>query len=179
MKGIVGGDWMAEALIDHWGYAAIFGIVVLGNLGLPLPEEGVLLLAGYLVWTRRLQFVPVIIIGVVSAVIGDNIGYWFGRHYGQAAIRRYGHKLLITSERLEKAKKFVARYGSFGVFVARFIPGLRFMAGPLAGSMGLPFLKFFIANLLGGLLYVPPSVGVGYLVGRGLGDAPRTIERLV
>lgn len=170
---------MAEALIDQWGYAAIFGIVVLGNLGLPVPEEGVLLLAGYLVWTGRLRFVPVVIVGVLSAALGDNLGYWFGRHYGQAAIRRYGHKLLITSVRLERARRFVARYGSFGVFVARFVPGLRFMAGPLAGSAGLPFLKFFIANLLGGLVYVPLSVLIGYLLGQGLGDTLRTIERSV
>ena len=129
---------MAEALIDQWGYAAIFVIVVLGNLGLPVPEEGVLLLAGYLVWKGRLRFVVVVIVGVQSAALGDNLGYWFGRHYGQAAIRRYGHKLLITSERLERARRFVARYGSFGVFVARFVPGLRSMAGPLAGSAGLP-----------------------------------------
>src|SRR5690242_15270606 len=100
---------MAEALIDQWSYAAIFAIVVLGNLGLPVPEEGVLVLAGYLAWTGRLRFSVVVFIGILSAVIGDNIGYWFGRRYGQAAIRRYGHKLLITSERLEKAQRFVAR----------------------------------------------------------------------
>jgi membrane protein DedA with SNARE-associated domain len=170
---------MTEGLIDHWGYAAIFAIVVLGNLGLPVPEEGVLLFAGYLVWTGRLQFITVVIVGLVSAALGDNIGYWFGRRYGKTAIRRYGHKLLITSKRLEKAKKFEARYGSFGVFIARFVPGLRFMAGPLAGSMALGYLRFVVANLLGGLIYVPLSVAIGYLIAEGLGDTLHTIERTV
>ncbi len=170
---------MAEGLIDHWGYVAIFAIVVLGNLGLPVPEEGVLLFAGYLIWTGRLKLIPVVVIGVVSAALGDNIGYWFGRRYGQAAIRHYGHRLLITSQRLEKAKKLEARYGSFGVFVARFVPGLRFMAGPLAGSMAIGYWRFVVANILGGLLYVPLSVWIGYLIAEGFGDTLRSIERIV
>ena len=136
-----------------------------------MPEEGVLIFGGYLSWEGRLQFSAIVVVGILSAAIGDNIGYWFGRHYGQAAIARYGHKLLITPERLKKARRFVARYGMLGVFIARFLPGLRFMAGPLAGSAAMPFLKFFIANLLGGLIYVPLSVFVGYLLGEGLGDS--------
>ncbi|MGH7783216.1 MAG: DedA family protein [Candidatus Binatia bacterium] len=165
-------------LLDHWGYAAIFGVVVLGNLGLPLPEEGVLVLAGYLVWAGRLSLAPVIITGIISAVIGDNLGYWFGRHYGQTAIQRYGHKLLITPKRLAKAQNFVSRYGSYGVFGARFLPGLRFMAGPLAGSAGMSFSKFFLANALGGLIYVPAAVMVGYLVAQGLSQTIRDIRFL-
>jgi membrane protein DedA with SNARE-associated domain len=171
--------FMAEVsqLLNHWGYAAIFGLILLGNLGFPFPEEVVLLLGGYLVWEGKFQLVPVIVVGIVSGVIGDSLGYCFGRHYGQAAIRRYGHRLLITSARLAKAKRFVARYGSFAVFVARFLPGLRFMAGPLAGSMGLPFSRFFIANLLGGLVYVPLPVAGGYLLGKGFGSTVKRIER--
>ena len=62
---------------------------------------------------------------------------------------------------------FVHRYGPVGVFLARFVIGLRFMAGPLAGSMGLPPLTFLLANVLGALVYVPVTVGEGYAVGYG------------
>jgi membrane protein DedA with SNARE-associated domain len=169
----------AAPLIEHWGYWAIFGVVVLGNLGFPVPEEGILVFAGYLVWAGRLRLLPVLGVGILAAMIGDNLGYWFGRHYGQAAIRRFGHKIFITEERLDKARQFVDRYGSYGVFVARFIPGLRFMAGPVAGSTGFPFLRFFIANLLGGLIYVPLSIGAGYFLGKSLADVLRQIERII
>jgi membrane protein DedA with SNARE-associated domain len=165
-------------LLEYWGYTGIFGIVVLGNLGFPVPEEGALIFAGYLVWAGQLRLLPVLLSGILGAVIGDNIGYWFGRHYGQSAIQRYGHKVFITPARLEKAKAFVARYGPYGVFISRFVPGLRFMAGPIAGSAGMPFPQFFIANLLGGLIYVPLSVGVGYGLGHGFGDALREIQYL-
>jgi membrane protein DedA with SNARE-associated domain len=168
----------AHDLLEYWGYTGIFGIVVLGNLGFPVPEEGALIFAGYLVWAGQLRLLPVLLTGISAAVIGDNIGYWFGRHYGQNAIQRYGHKVFITPARLEKAKAFVFRYGPYGVFIARFVPGLRFMSGPIAGSAAMPFPQFFIANLLGGLIYVPLSVGVGYGLGHGFGGALKEIQYL-
>ncbi len=64
-------------------------------------------------------------------------------------------------------RRFVHRYGPFGVFIARFVTGLRFMAGPLAGSMGLEPVPFFLANTLGAICYVPIMVGAGYAVGYG------------
>jgi membrane protein DedA with SNARE-associated domain len=169
----------AADLIEQWGYEAIFAVVILGNLGFPVPEEGILVFAGYLVWSGKLDLINVLIVAILAAVIGDCIGYWFGRHYGQAAIRRFGHKIFITDARLYKARQFVGRYGWYGVFVARFVPGLRFMAGPVAGSAGLPFPRFLSANLLGGLVYVPISVGAGYFLGQSLGEALRQIERMV
>jgi membrane protein DedA with SNARE-associated domain len=118
-------------LIGHWGYLAIFVLVILGNMGVPLPEETILLLAGYLVWQGDLRLPIVLAIGILSAVVGDNAGYWIGRHYGQGAIECYGHWVLGNSKRLESMRGFVTRYGPMGVFAARFLPGLRFMAGPL------------------------------------------------
>jgi membrane protein DedA with SNARE-associated domain len=156
-------------LVEHWGYAAILAIEIFGNLGIPLPEEGALIVAGYFVWVGRLWFPLVLVVGVLGALVADNLGYWFGHRYGQAAIKRYGHKFLITDARLHAAKKFVNRYSFVGVFFARFLPGLRFMSGPLAGSSGLPFTAFFFANLLGGLVYVPIAVSIGYLFGSNFG----------
>jgi len=157
-------------LIGHWGYVAIFVVVVLGNVGLPLPEETVLALAGYLVWRGELSLPLVLAVGVVSAVTGDNLGYWLGRRYGRTALPRYARWVLGHPERLQSMEAFVARRGPFAVFVARFIPGIRFMAGPLAGGLGLRFLPFLAANVLGALVYVPVAVGAGYAVGYGFGE---------
>jgi len=165
-------------LIGHWGYLAIFVLVILGNMGVPLPEETVLILAGYLVWQGELRLPMVLAIGILSAVVGDNIGYRIGRHYGQGTIDRYGLWVLGSSKRLERMRGFVTRYGPTGVFVARFLPGLRFMAGPLAGATGLRPLRFFVANVCGAALYVPLSVALGYAVGYGLGDYVARLERV-
>jgi membrane protein DedA with SNARE-associated domain len=158
--------------IAQWGYAAIFVIVILGNAGLPVPEETVLTVSGYLIWHGQLKPLPALLTAIASAVLGDNMAYWIGRRYGRLALTRF---LKIGPERIERMQQLVLRYGMLAVFVARFVAGLRFMAGPLAGSTGLSPLRFFIANLLGAMIYVPFAVGVGYAVGYGLGDR---IERL-
>src|SRR6185369_7233945 len=135
--------------IAQWGYAAIFAIVILGNVGLPVPEETVLTVSGYLIWQGRLEVLPVVLTAIASAVLGDNIAYWIGRRYGRLALTRF---LKISPERIERMQGLVLRYGMLAVFVARFVAGLRFMAGPLAGSTGLSPLRFFLANLLGALV---------------------------
>ncbi|MBI2456060.1 MAG: DedA family protein [candidate division NC10 bacterium] len=166
-------------LIGHWGYLAIFVLVILGNMGIPLPEETILILAGYLVWQGDLRLPLVLAVGIFSAVAGDNIGYWIGREYGQGTIERYGHWVVGNPDRLTSMRGFVTRYGSLGVFAARFLPGLRFLAGPLAGATGLRPLAFFPANVLGAALYVPLAVGLGYAVGYGLGEYVARLERVV
>ena len=158
--------------IAQWGYAAIFLIVILGNVGLPVPEETVLTVSGYLIWQGRLEPWPVILTALSSAVIGDNIAYWIGRRYGRLVLTRWLH---VPPERIDRMQARVVRYGMLAVFAARFVAGLRFMAGPLAGSTGLDPLRFFAANLLGAIVYVPAAVAAGYAVGYGLGDR---IERL-
>lgn len=169
----------AASLIGHWGYPAIFLVVVLGNAGFPVPEETILLLAGYLVWTGKLRLPLVLLVGILSAVVGDNLGYWIGREYGRRALDRYGHWILITPARLDTSQRLVTRYGPLAVFAARFLPGLRFLAGPVAGISGLRPLPFLAANILGACLYVPLAVAVGYAVGYGFGGYIAELERVI
>jgi len=155
-------------LITDWGYAGIFLVVILGNIGLPVPEETVLAVAGYLVWSGRLHLLPVLIVGLASAVAGDNVGYWLGRRYGRAHVERYA-RWLLKPGLLVAAESFVRRYGAPAVCFARFVGGFRFLAGPLAGAVGLPFRSFLRGNLVGAVLFVPYAVGIGYAIGYGLG----------
>ena len=150
------------SLVQHWGYAAVFAVVILGNVGLPVPEETVLLLAGFLVWDGQLSLFWVLVVGITAAVIGDGLGYWLGRRIGPRLFERYGPVVGITPDRLEKLKDFVRRRGAFGVFIARFFPGLRSAAGPMAGMLGVPFPIFAAANVAGAVIYVPLAVIVGY-----------------
>jgi len=155
-------------LIEHWGYLAICAAILLGNLRVPVPEESTLVLAGYFVRQGDLRFPAVLLVGIVSAIAGDNLGYWTGRRYGQEVLQRFGRWVMLTPARLEGTRRFVARYGVVGVFSARFIAGFRFMAGPLAGSTGLRPLTFLAANALGALIYVPMMVAAGYSVAYGV-----------
>ena len=166
-------------LIASWGYPAIFVVVVLGNVGLPVPEETTLIVAGYLVWQGYFRLALVLAVGVVSAVAGDNIGYWLGRRYGPAAVARFAQWAAVNAERMESMRRFMLRRGALAVFLGRFLPGLRFLAGPLAGAAGLGFRPFFVANMLGAVVFVPYGVGLGYALGYGLApyvDEIRLVE---
>ncbi len=160
-------------LIAYWGYPAIFVVVVLGNVGLPVPEETTLIVAGYLVWQGYFRLSTVLAVGVISAVAGDNIGYWLGRRYGPAAVARVARWAAVDAERIGSMQRFMLRHGALAVFLGRFFPGLRFMAGPLAGAAGLGFRPFFVANILGALVFVPYGVGLGYALGYGLAPTSR------
>lgn len=162
-------------LLAHWGYLALFLLVILGNIGLPVPEETILVLAGYMCWRGELNLFIVLGIGIVSAVGGDNIGYWVGHRFGKTSLERHASWLLGHRDRLAMMQDFVAKRGALAVFIARFVPGLRFMAGPLAGALGMPVTTFFVANLLGALCYVPAVVSLGYGIGYGVGQY---VERL-
>jgi membrane protein DedA with SNARE-associated domain len=160
--------------IEHWGYAAAFAIVLLGSVGFPVPEETILMLTGYLVWRGDLSFPLLVAVGIVSASLGDNLGYWLGRRFGDRALRHAPFSWLAPAT-LEASQRFLRRHGTPAIFVARFVPGLRFAAGPVSGIAGVPACSFFIANILGAACYVPIVVGLGYELGRGAG--PR-LERV-
>jgi len=156
-------QWIATS-----GYVGIVLVVLLGNVGLPVPEETVLAVAGYLVWSGRLQLIPVLILATTSAIAGDNLGYWLGRRYGRVAVERYA-RWVLKPRHVVAAERWIKRYGLLAVGAARFVGGARFLAGPLAGSLGLAFRSFFVGNLLGAVLFVPYAVGIGYAIGYGLG----------
>jgi membrane protein DedA with SNARE-associated domain len=162
-------------LLDHWGYLGIFLAVVLGNVGLPVPEETVLAMAGYAASRGVLHLPVILVIGVVSAVAGDNIGYWLGHRYGRRAIERFGHLAFIPPQRMQKITSFMTRSGpspSSPRASSWSLPPRR--APPAAGATGMRPRTFVIANILGALVYVPYAVGIGYGIGWGFGDV---IER--
>ena len=165
-------------LVVHWGYPGIFLFVFLGNLGFPVPEESILVLAGVLVARGDLRVLIVTAVGIVSAVLSDNFGYWLGYRYGTKATWCYGRLAFITPARASRMREYMDRYGAMGIFLARFVPGARFMAGPLAGTTAMPFRKFFIANFLGAIAYVPLMVVLGYGIGIGLAEFVRQVERV-
>ena len=166
-------------LAEHWGYGALFAVVVLGNVGLPVPEETIFTLTGYLAWRGDLRLWLVLLVGITSASVGDNVGYWLGRRLGGAALGRHWARVGLRPAMLETSQRFVLKHGAVAVFVARFVPGLRFAAGPLAGITGVPTRVFFIANLLGACVYVPVMVGIGYAIGRGVGPRLEQVLRRV
>ena len=155
--------------LARWGYGAVFFSVVLGSVGLPMPDDGVFLLAGYFAREGRLSLPGVVVVGVLAAMVGDNLGYWIGRRLESTTAERAARWARVSPAHIARIQCLVARHGAVAVFLARFVSGARFLAGPLAGSAGLPPRTFLVANTLAALTYVPLMVGAGYVVGEGFG----------
>jgi membrane protein DedA with SNARE-associated domain len=153
-------EWMTA-----WGYYGIFVFVFVGNLGIPVPEETVMLAAGFLAGRDLLDIRYVYAVVFVSAVIGDCTGFMIGRTGGQAVMERLANRFHFLRERYERLQVFFQVHGSKAVFMARFIAGVRFMAGPMAGACKMPFLQFLGWNVLGAMVWCSVIVTVGYLLG--------------
>ncbi|TNC20087.1 DedA family protein [Amycolatopsis alkalitolerans] len=152
-------------ILDHYGYAAIIGLITLEDFGVPAPGETVLIVGAIYAGAGRMNLVLVALLGFAGAVLGDNIGYLVGRLGGRRLVEKFGRYVLLTPERLDKAESFFARYGGGIIVVARFVEGLRQANGIIAGLTGMHWLRFLAYNALGAALWVGTWVTLGDLAG--------------
>ena len=158
-------DFLRGAIV-HYGYWAIAVALLLENTGIPVPGETVLLLASFLAYSEHdLQFSWIIVVGTIAATLGDNLGYAIGFRGGRPLLERYRELLRICPAKLERCDRLFARYGAVAVLFARFVFGLRIVAGPMAGVLRMPWKKFMLFNFLGAFLWVTVIASVGYLFG--------------
>ncbi len=158
-------DLLRGALV-HYGYWAVALALLLENAGIPLPGETVLLLASFLAYSEReLTLGWIILIGTVAAALGDNIGYAIGLYGGRPLLGRYRNTFRIRDSALARGERLFARYGSITILFARFVFGMRVIAGPLAGVLRMHWKKFGVFNLMGAALWVTSISCAGYFFG--------------
>ena len=159
-------DLLRNAVV-HYGYWAVAVALVLENSGIPVPGETVLLLASFLAYSEReLQLAWIIVVATLAATLGDNLGFALGYHGGRPLLARYQSFFRIQTRTIEQGEDLFARYGAFTVFFARFVFGLRIIAGPLAGVLRMPWRKFLAFNFMGAAAWVAAISTVGYLFGQ-------------
>jgi membrane-associated protein len=157
--------WIANTVqhaLVHWGYLALVLALFGEDAGLPLPGETVLMFAAFLAHkTHKLSLPLLIVIGIAAAVMGDNLGFWAGRKLGPRVLRWLLAKFHMEDD-LTAAKDQIRRHGAGTVFWARFVFGLRTVAGPVAGALGMEWSKFLVANALGAAAWVTAIAMMGY-----------------
>ena len=153
--------------ITDYGYWAVGISLLLENAGVPLPGETILLLASFLAYSQdELQLPYIILVAVCAATLGDNLGYAIGYRGGRPLLDRYRHVFRIRPATIERGERLFDEYGSATIFFARFIFGLRVIAGPLAGVLRMPWKRFAVFNFLGAVLWVSVISAVGYKFGK-------------
>jgi membrane-associated protein len=146
-------------------------IIGLESLGLPSPGETALVLAAVLASQGKLQIWLVILIGVASAITGDNVGYLLGRRFGREVLEAPGPFRARRVELIAVGDRFFDRHGPKAVFFARWIALVRFAAAWLAGINEMRFRQFFFWNALGGITWGVTFGLVGYFAGSAAADA--------
>ena len=159
---------MIRHLLETYGYVALFVLVGLESLGIPLPGEAALLTAAAFAAQGHLSIVGVILAAAAGGIVGDAAGYWIGRKGGLVAVRRYGKVLHISDATLDRAQKFFEKHGGKTVFLGRFVSLLRMWAAVLAGVSRMPYGRFALYNVAGGVCWATLFGILGYLFGRSL-----------
>lgn len=159
-------DLLRNAVV-HYGYWAVGAALLLENAGIPVPGETILLLASFLAFSQQeLQLPWIILVATIAATLGDNLGFALGYYGGRPLLQRYQSIFRIKDETIRRGEGLFAKYGTVTVFFARFVFGMRIIAGPLAGVLRMPWRKFLLSNFLGAAVWVTVISVSGYLFGR-------------
>ena len=166
-----------EQLLKVIGLPLVFFGVGIESMGIPIPGETVLVIAAVAAGRGTLVPWQVALCAWAGAVIGDNIGYALGHHYGERFWMLPGIRRFYHPRRIARAESFFKRRrGWLVVFLARFVAILRIFAGPIAVISHMHWRAFLLANALGGACWVAAVMAVGLLVGSNLDRAIKIVE---
>jgi membrane protein DedA with SNARE-associated domain len=158
------------ALVDHYGYFGLFIGLVLGNVGFPVAAEVLVPVAGALVATGHLTNIwEAFGFALGGELVGGGVGYALGRFGGRAVAERYGKYVGFHYERLDALHAFFQRYGTFAVFLCRFVPMIRGLSPFVAGIAEMDLLPFFLWTLFGSAIFCGALLAVGNAFGAHLG----------
>jgi membrane protein DedA with SNARE-associated domain len=165
LAAIVGSLAAIFGLSNSLGYL-LPAIIGLESMGIPSPGETALVAAAVLASQGKLEIWLVILIGVCSAIVGDNLGYLLGRRFGRNVFTAPGPFMHHRIRAIKAGDGFFKRHGPKAVFIGRWIALVRFATAWLAGINRMPFKQFFFWNALGGITWGVTYGLVGYYGGQ-------------
>jgi membrane-associated protein len=162
-------------LVASGGYVALV-LIVFAETGLLagffLPGDSLLVTAGLAAATGALDIGTLNALLIVAAVLGDAVGYAFGKRSGKRILRKPSSRFFKRSH-LEKSREFYHRHGARTVVLARFIPVIRTFAPVVAGMSGMRYKKFVVYNVVGAVLWIGSLTLLGYWLGQAIPDITR------
>jgi len=148
-------------LIHVYGVLIVFGVVLLEQIGLPIPAFPLLIIAGALAVDGGANWPLYLAASVLACLISDYFWYRAGRHYGKRILRLLCKISLSPDSCVSQTEDNFSRWGAKSLIVAKFIPGFNTIAPPLAGAMGVSTPNFVWLSVAGGLLWSGVGMGLG------------------
>jgi membrane protein DedA with SNARE-associated domain len=158
-----------QTIFDQFGWAGVFGLMVLENATGITPSEVILAFAGWMLIERHDIAPSFILVGGVYAGLGSAIGasimYWVARLGGRPVVDRFAKFFRIDTAHIATAEAQMHKWGAGLVLIGRVIPGIRTLVNIPAGIARIPFHKFFIATFIGAYIWCTLLIGAGYVLG--------------
>ncbi|HVA74237.1 MAG TPA: DedA family protein [Acidimicrobiales bacterium] len=170
----------ADHLVSSYGYWAVFVLVGLESIGIPLPGETILIVASTLAGKyHHLSVWGIFAAASAGAIIGDNIGFWVGDKGGYRLLRRFGKYIHLDEGKLKVGRYIFDRHGGKVVFFGRFVSVLRTYAAFLAGTNKMRWRAFLVFNAAGGILWSGIYSFAAYYAGDSLRHASGKIDIII
>ena len=169
-----------DHLVSSYGYWAVFVLVGLESLGIPLPGETILIFAGTLAGTsHHLNVWGLFAAAAAGAIIGDTIGFWIGDKGGYKLLLRYGRYVRLEEGKLKVGRYIFDRHGGKVVFFGRFVSILRTYAAFLAGTNRMRWHTFLLYNAAGGIVWSGVYAFAAYYAGDSLRHSSGRIDIII
>jgi membrane protein DedA with SNARE-associated domain len=153
------------AWVSTYGYGALFGLLVLGIIGLPVPDETLLVFCGYLISLGKLGVAGTLLAAVGGSWCGITGSYIIGRTAGIEVVHRFGRFFHVGDRQLELVHKWFERSGHWALFFGYYIAGVRHFTAVVAGASKLEFRTFVLYAWSGAFCWVAAFLGLGYVIG--------------
>jgi membrane protein DedA with SNARE-associated domain len=165
------------AWLTRYGYAGLFGLLLLGILGLPIPDETLLVFCGYLIYKGRLHFGWAFLSGFTGSLAGISLSYYLGRKFGRTVIQRFGRYIRVTPRDVDQVGNWFKRIGLWLLAIGYFIPGVRHFTALVAGMSYLEFGRFVCFAYPGAAVWVATFLTLGYVFGERWEHTSEVIHR--
>ncbi len=156
---------------SQWALLLMFVLLTLESFGLPVPGETALIACSVLASQGSLSIVWVIVVGVLAAIVGDNLGYWAARKGGRPLLERHRLTRPYAEKYLPRGERFFAKHGGKAVFLGRFVAVLRVTAAWVAGISHMHWWRFLAWNAAGGIVWATGVALVSYYLGDAAASA--------
>ena len=163
--------------IAHYGYIAIFLLLVFGIVGLPVPDEWLLTFAGYLAYKNNLHFWPAFAAAALGSMCGITVSYGLGRSLGFFLIHHYGRLLRISQKDLDRVHTWFDRFGTWTLLIGYYVPGVRHFTAVVAGTSKMEFHLFSLFAYSGALLWTTTFMTLGYSFGEQWSQVLQQVQK--
>ncbi len=149
----------------HYGAIALFFLLALGILALPIPDETLMVTAGFLISRGSLTMTATVLAAYLGAMCGITLSYVIGRYGGSVLLTKYGRLVRMTEKRIARTRHWFGRFGMWVLCFGYFIPGVRHFTGYLVGTVRISFCKFSLFAFSGAIIWASTFLGFGYFLG--------------